>query len=254
MKRVAIVTGASSGLGHALSRQLAREGYVLGLTARREPLLTDLAAEIQRAGGQAAFATADAGDREATHAAIGALASELGPADLLVANAGVGLSQPVFQPNAADYERMVQVNLLGPYYAVEAVLPAMLERRRGHLVAVSSLAAYATGPGSGQYCATKAGLSIWMESIRLELRGRGIAVTTIQPGFVKTPMTDVNDFDMPLLMDVERAAVLMARAIARKRKVYDFPWRMSLGARLLRHVPDWLKMRLMPDRTRTSDS
>lgn len=249
MKRVALVTGASSGLGHALARRLAREGYAVGLTARREALLGELADEIKQAGGRAAFAVADAGDRDGTQAALGALVDELGPPDLLVANAGVGLSQPIFTPNAADYETMVRVNLLGPYYAVEAVLPGMLERGAGHLVAVSSLAAYATGPGSGQYCATKAGLSIWMESLRLELRRKGIAVTTIQPGFVETPMTAVNDFDMPLLMPVERAAVLMARAIEKKKKVYDFPWRMSLGARIVRRLPDWLKLKLMPDRS-----
>lgn len=246
MTRVAVVTGASSGIGWALAKELASEGYAVGLTARRAERLEALADEIRAAGGTAAVAPADASDRDATIAAIHALAAELGPVDLLVANAGLGISEPMDAPNAAEYEHMVKVNLLGPYYAFEAVVPSMLERGQGHLVGVSSLAAYITGPGAGQYSATKAGLSSWLESVRLEMRPRGIHVTTIQPGFVKTPMTEVNSFKMPLLMSAKRAGRLVAKAIRRKKKVYDFPWRMGVGARLARRFPDWLKLKMTP--------
>ncbi|MDJ0973686.1 MAG: SDR family NAD(P)-dependent oxidoreductase [Planctomycetota bacterium] len=245
MKQVAVITGASSGIGEALAKQLAQDGYAVGLTARRADRLEALADAIRGTGGTAAVAPADVADREAHIAAIHALAEALGPVDLLVANAGVGISEPVRTPNAADYEAMVRVNLLGPYYGVEAVLPSMLERGRGHLVAISSLGSYVSGPGAGQYCATKAGLSSWMESIRLELRGSGVHVTTINPGFIETPMTDQNDFDMPLLMSPERAARLMARAIRKKKKVYDFPWRLRQAIRLVRILPDAIKVKLM---------
>jgi len=242
--RVAVITGASSGLGWALALVLAREVYAVGLTARREAPLRDLAALIEADGGRAAWAAADAADREASHRAISSLVAALGPVDLMVANAGVGLSGQMLTPNAADYETMVRVNLLGPYYAFEAVVPAMVERGSGHLVGISSLAAYITAPGTGQYSATKAGLSIWLESLRLELQPEGILVTTIQPGFVETPMTASNDGAMPGLMSAQRAAALMARAIRKKKKVYDFPWRISVAARLARHLPDWVRRRI----------
>ena len=244
MQRVAVVTGASSGIGRALALELARQGYAVGLTARREERLAAVARGIEAAGGCAAWAAADAGDRTATHAAIRSLEAALGPVDLLVANAGVGVSAPLLEPNPAEYEAMVAVNLLGPYYAFEAVVPAMVARGTGHLVAVSSIAAYITAAGSGQYSATKAGLNQWMDSVRLELHEHGIAVTTINPGFVESEMTAQNDFKMPLLMSAEKAAGLMANAIRKKKKVYDFPWRMSIAARIAARLPDWVRRRL----------
>lgn len=244
MQRVAVITGASSGLGWALARELAREGYALGLTARREERLRELAALIQEGGGRAAYAAADAGDRTATLAAISSLVTALGAVDLMVANAGVGLSESILAPNHEDYETMVRVNLLGPFYAFEAVVPAMLARGSGQLVGISSLAAYISAPGTGQYSATKAGLSIWLDSLRLELQPKGISVTTIQPGFVETPMTAQNDCAMPGLMSAERAARLMARAIRKRKKVYNFPWHIGVAARLARHLPDWMRRRL----------
>ncbi len=243
MTRVAVTTGASEGIGRALAKQLASDGYAVGLTARNAERLESVRAEIESAGGRAAVAAADATDREATIAAIHALADELGPVDLLVANAGVGLSSLIREPDAAGYETMVRVNLLGPHYAAEAVVPSMVERGSGHIVGVSSLGAYITAPGSGGYTATKAGLSSWMESIRLELRDAGIHCTTIQPGFVETAMTAENG-KMLLLMSPERAAQLIASAIRKKKKVYDFPWRLSVASRLVARLPDWLKHRL----------
>ena len=120
----------------------------------------------------------------------------------------------------------------------------MVARGAGHLVAVSSIAAYITAPGSGQYCATKAGLNLWLESVRLELHAKGIAVTTINPGFIETAMTAENDFKMPMLMSAEKAARLMADAIERRKSVYDFPWRMGVAARLAARLPDWVLRRL----------
>lgn len=248
MQRVAVVTGASSGIGRALALELQRDGYALGLTARRSEPLEALEREIGTLGGRAASQTADAADRAGTLAAIHALADALGPVDLLVANAGMGISKPVYEPNADTYEQMIRVNLLGPYYAVEAVLPSMLERGSGHLVAMSSLAKFVTGPGAGQYSATKAALSMWMDATRLELEPRGITCTTIQPGFIRTPMTDENDFEMPFLMDVDVAAQKIARAIRRRKNVYSFPFPMAMGARIGGLLPDWLRRRLMPER------
>jgi short-subunit dehydrogenase len=164
---------------------------------------------------------------------------------LLIANAGVGTPTLLEPMNTPQIERMVRVNLLGVIYSIEAVLPGMLRRGRGHLVAVSSLGAYKGLPGESGYCATKIAVNTYMEGLRIQLRPRGIAVTTICPGFVKTPMTEVNPFPMPWLMDADRAATLMVRAISRRKKVYNFPWQTTLLVKLTRWLPDWLIARMM---------
>jgi short-subunit dehydrogenase len=140
---------------------------------------------------------------------------------------------------------MVRVNLLGVIYSIEAVLPEMLHRGRGHLAAVSSLAAYKGLPGESAYCASKAAVNTYLEGLRIQLRGKGVAVTTICPGFIKTPMTDVNNFKMPWLMQADKAARKIVRALRRRRKVYNFPWQTTLLMKLTRWLPDWVLARGM---------
>src|SRR5262249_54782707 len=149
------------------------------------------------------------------------------PIDLLVANAGVGAPTTIDPLNTPDLEKMFKVNVFGVIYAIEAVLPQMLQRRRGHLAAISSMAGYKGLPGESGYCSSKAAVNTFMEGLRIQLRDKGIAVTNICPGFVETPMTAVNNFHMPWLMSADRAAALIARALARKKKVFNFPRRMG---------------------------
>ena len=243
--QVAVITGASSGIGQELARVLAGRGCKVGLVARRQQKLAALAEVIARAGGTAAFAVADVADRGQTNSAIRELAGKLGPVDVLVANAGVGMPTLADPPNVADVEQMCRVNYLGMVYAVEAVLPDMLRRGRGHLAAVSSLASYKGLPGESGYCASKAAVSIYMEGLRIQLRSRGIAVTTVCPGFVRTPMTAVNDFHMPWLLEADEAARRIVTALERRRKVYNFPWQMSLLMKLTTWLPDWVVARSM---------
>jgi short-subunit dehydrogenase len=238
--QVAVITGASSGIGWALAKVLAELGYKVGLVARRAELLATLADEIRQAGGIAASAPADVGQRQQTLQAIHSLAERLGPVDLLIANAGVGKPTLLDPVNVADVEEMVRVNLLGVVYSIEAVLPAMLRRGQGHLAAVSSLGAYKGLPGESAYCASKAAVNTYMEGLRIQLRGRGIAVTTLCPGFVRTPMTAINTSPMPFLLEPDAAARRMVRAIQRRRKVYNFPWPMALFMKLVGCLPDWL--------------
>ncbi len=245
--KVAVVTGASSGIGRELARQLAAAGCKVGIVARREAPLGELAAQITAAGGVAAVAVADVGSREHAEAALASVRAQLGPIDLVVANAGIGrptLHSPV---NMHDIEETFRINLMGVVYSLSAVLPEMLARRSGHLIAVSSLAGYRGLPSESAYCASKAAVNTYLDGLRIHLRGTGVRVTTICPGFVTTPMTESNSFHMPQLMTAEFAAKKMISAIQRGKKVYNFPRRLHLMVKISRWLPDAMVNWVMGD-------
>jgi short-subunit dehydrogenase len=244
---VAVVTGASSGIGWHLAKVLGEQGYRVGLVARRRDKLEQLAAEMAGAGTSASVAVADVGDRSDALQAFALLREQLGPVDLLIANAGVGAPTLLDPVNVADVETMFRVNVLGMVYAVEAVLPDMLRRGSGHIAGVSSLGAYKGLPGESGYCASKAAMNTYLEGLRIQLRDRGVRVTTVCPGFVRTAMTEINQFHMPMLMEPEDAAQRIVRAIRRGRKVYNFPWPLMWLMRMTRWLPDWVVARTMSD-------
>jgi len=245
--RVAIVTGASSGIGWELGRQLAAAGARVGLIARRRGPLDDLAGRVAAAGGTAAVAVADVADRAAVGAAVADLRAALGPVDVMIANAGVGMPTLLDPVNVEDVEAMIRVNVLGVVYAFAAVMPEMIRRGSGRLAAVSSLAGYGALPGESAYCASKAAVNVYLDGLRAHLRGRGVSVTTLCPGFVRTPMTAANTFWMPGLLTAEEAARRMLRAVARGAAVYNFPPVTSVLMRLVARLPDWAKVKLMAD-------
>ncbi len=238
--RAAVITGASSGIGAELARQLAAQGIPVGLTARRGDRLEALAATMRDGGATVAVAPADAADPAALRAALGRLADQLGPIDLLIANAGVAVELPADHFSGAEFERMVRVNLLSAAYAMEFVLPQMLRQGRGHLVGISSLAAVRGLPSAAGYCATKAALSTLLEGLRVDLRGRGVAVTTVHPGYVHTEMTAQADHPRPFLMPVEPAARIILRGIAARRSEVNFPWPMVAFLGFVQHWPNAL--------------
>ena len=204
--QVAVVTGASSGIGWALAKRLAAEGCKVGLWHDGASSWKSWPTKSRRPAARRRSPPRTWPTANQTLKAIHEVAGTLGPVDLLVANAGVGAPTNLDPVNIGDVEKMFQVNTLGVIYAIEAVLPEMLKRGRGHLAAVSSLAAYKGLPGESAYCASKAAVNVYMEGLRIQLRDKGIAVTTVCPGFVKTPMTEINDFKMPFLMDADEAA------------------------------------------------
>jgi short-subunit dehydrogenase len=244
--QVVLITGASSGIGWALAVEFARRGARVGVTARREDRLRQLVDEVRAAGGTIEYAVADAADREAMRVALGSLADRLGPCDIVIANAGVGSSNSATDLNVSGAEAVIRTNLLGPMYAFEAVLPGMLARGSGHLVGVSSVASLKGLPTAAAYCASKAGLSAYLESLRISLRSRGVAVTAIQPGFVRTEMTEKNE-GMMFVMDAEPAARLIAWAIGKRKKVFSFPKRMRALLWLAKWAPDRLIERMVRD-------
>jgi short-subunit dehydrogenase len=242
--RVAFITGSSSGIGRALATALARSGCRVGLIARRKPLLDQIHAEIQADGGIAAVSPADVGDRSQIHRAFAELTAALGPADLLIASAGVGVPTTLEPMNIDTIEETIRVNVLGVIYAIEACLPSMLERGSGQIAAISSLSAYKGMPGESAYCASKAAVNSYLEGLRVQVRNRGIGVTTICPGFVKTPMTAIEDFPMLWPMEAEEAADRIIRALRKRVKVLNFPWQTTTLMQLARLMPDWVLARI----------
>ena len=242
---VAFVTGASSGLGRGLALRLAREGWAVGLAARRRDALESVVAEIGASGGRAAAFPCDVGERASVHEAAARCARTLGPVDLLVANAGVSENTFVRSFDAVAAEAILRVNFLGAIYAVEAVLPAMLERGRGQLVAVGSLVGLGGLPLSAAYSASKAALMDFFEALRVDLAGTGVAVTVIAPGYIRTPLTDRNAHPMPFLMDVDDAVDVMLRAIRSRRRLAMFPWQLAWPRWMAQVLPRGLYDRVM---------
>jgi short-subunit dehydrogenase len=245
--QVALVTGASSGIGWELARQLAAAGCKVGLVARREAPLRELQALIVAKGGQAALAVADVARFDQVTTAFQTIRNQLGPVELVIANAGVGKPTLLDPVNLADIEAMIQINLLGVIYTLSAALPEMLTRKSGQLVAISSLAGYRALPGESAYCASKAGVNAYLDGLRMHVRGTGVQVTTVCPGFVKTPMTAMNTFHMPGVLEADVAARRILRAIERGTKVYNFPWSLHLMVKLSRWLPDRLMSWVMND-------
>ncbi len=245
--QVAVVTGASSGIGWELARQLAAEGCKVGLVARRAEPLKELHKLITDKGGTATVVVADVGNREQVEAMFRTIGEQLGPVDLVIANAGIGKVTQLDPVNMADVEDTFRINLMGVVYTLSAALPTMLGRKSGHLVAISSLAGYRGLPGESAYCASKAAVNVYLDGLRIHLRGTGVQVTTVCPGFVTTPMTVANTFHMPGLMTAEYAARKILRAIKRGTKVYSFPWRLHMMVKFSRWLPDWVMSRMMSD-------
>ena len=235
--RVAIVTGASSGLGAALARELHARGWRVGLVARRPDLLGALAGEL---GDGVAWAVADVTDGPALAAAVRSVEQALGPCDLMVANAGTGSFGGLRRFDPGDAARTLRVNVEGVIHALAAVLPAMLERGGGHVAAVSSLAGEVGLPMAAPYCASKAAVTRFMDCLRLQARPHGITVTTILPGFIDTGLLAGTRFPKPFLLSSEAAARRIASGLERRKARIAFPWPTALAAALGRLLPPWL--------------
>jgi len=235
--RTALVTGASSGIGMALAKRLAQKGAEVALAARREKPLRDLCGEISDAGGKARVYTLDVTDPGATVATLQRADDEMQGIDLVVANAGVGRARWGGGLSWDDCAEVISVNVLGAVATLTALLPRMVARKRGHLVGVSSLAQYRGLPNNAAYGASKAFLSSFLESLRIDLRSTGVAVTDVRPGFVRTAMTEKQDIDRPFLMKADDAAAVIVRGIEKAAAVVEFPWQLAAVARTSRLLP-----------------
>lgn len=242
-----MITGASSGIGRGMALEVASRGASVGLVARREELLKELVDEIQARNAKAVSATADVCDAAAVRAAADRFREELGPIDVLIVNAGIGTSQHAIQLRPEHVAEVININVLGAVNTVAAVAPEMVERGQGRLVAISSLAAYRGLAKSAAYCASKAALSAYFESVRIDLRDTGVEVTIIHPGFIKTAITAGREAKMPYLMELDDGVKKIVSGIEKGKKIYSFPWQLATIVRAGLIMPvamyDWIAAR-----------
>lgn len=235
-RRVAWVTGAGTGIGRALALRLARDGWVVAVSARTE---ADLVALSNEASNIHAFPL-DVTDSVRTEDVVNAIEGRLGPVDLAVLNAGTYIPTSVapFAPEA--FRRQFDVNVMGAVNGLAALVPRLIARGRGHVAVVASVAGYRGLPAAAAYGATKAALINMCEALRTELEPHGVAVSVICPGFVKTPLTDKNTFPMPFLISAEEASDYIVRGLNAGRFHIAFPPLFAAIMKTLRILPDLL--------------
>lgn len=247
--RTVLITGASTGIGRALALELARRGANVALSARRADMLESLADEVRALGREAHVLPCDVADVVATKALVVDAERALGSLDMVIANAGVGATSHATRLDIDDLVRTCDVNVRGALVTLAAAIPIMLHQGRGHLVGVSSLAGRRALPTSGAYNASKAALSVFLETLRIDLVKTKIAVTDVQPGFVATPMTEKNRHPMPFMWPVDKAASVITDRLERAPAVIAFPWPLDWVTRLARILPGgfyrWVTSRML---------
>jgi short-subunit dehydrogenase len=241
-----VVTGATSGLGRELAVQLARRGWRVALTGRRADELKETARRVAEAGGEALILVGSVTDDGEVRAHYALIKEKWGGLDWAILNAGVSdyMDAKAFSTELVRW--MFDANVLGVCRWLEAVLPDMLAQRSGVVAGVASLAAFRGLPSSGPYSASKAALVTLLESARVDLRGTGVDVVTVCPGFVKSEMTARNDPGaMPFLMETPDGAAAILRGIDARRRVVHFPWPLSYAMKyLVASLPDFLYDRI----------
>ena len=243
-----VITGASSGIGRALAESYAARGALLGLVARRECELQELAARLD---SPARIYPVDVRDAPGLAAAASDFMSHHGCPDIVIANAGVSVGTLTEHPeDIGVFAEVLDINLLGMVKTFQPFLPKMIERARGTLVGIGSVAGYRGLPGAGAYSASKSAVISYLESLRVELRDSGVRVVTICPGYVNTPMTAANPYSMPFMLSPDAAARKIVCLIERGRSFAVIPWQMAIVARALRAMPNWLYDRLFADAPR----
>ena len=227
------IVGASEGLGRAVAERLSALGVKLVLSARSEDRLRDLAASLP---AKADVVPVDVSDARSVQAAF----DEVGEIDGVVYLAGLYWPQPAQEWNAEQVEAMCDVNLTGAARVMGRVVPYFVEKGEGHIVLTGSLAGYRGLPGAIGYCASKAGVVGLAESMHADLRNTGVRVQLVNPGFIRTRLTDKNDFKMPFIMDPEPAAHEFVEHMMADAFSKNFPTLFSWVFRLAQFLPDWL--------------
>ena len=240
--RSVVITGASSGIGLALARHYLERGATVAAFARRGDLLQTLAAEFPE---KVFCYTLDVRDALAIQRAAGDFMARVGVPDVVIANAGVSRGTLTeYVEDEEVFQNVMDINVLGMVKTFQPFLTAMREAKRGALVGVASVAGFRGLPGSSAYSASKAAAISYLESLRVEMHGSGVKVVTLCPGYIKTPMTDINTYPMPFIIEAGDAARRMVRVIERGVSFAVVPWQMGVVGWLMKRLPRWLYDRL----------
>jgi len=237
-----VISGASSGIGLALARHYLERGATVAAFARRGELLQTLSAEFPN---KVFCYTLDVREASAIQQAASDFMSRVGVPDIVIANAGVSRGTLTeFVEDEEVFQHVMDINVLGMVKTFQPFLVPMREAKRGALVGIASVAGFRGLPGSGAYSASKAAAITYLESLRVEMYGSGVKVVTLCPGYIKTPMTDINTYPMPFILDADVAAKCMARLIERGVAFAVVPWQMGVVGWLMKRLPRWLYDRL----------
>jgi short-subunit dehydrogenase len=231
--RIVWITGASTGIGAEIARQLAVAGVIVATSARKADVLASNAAFHQNLKPY----PLDVTDAAAVAATFAKIESELGPVDLMIAGAGTYAPLNLSEFKVEAFQHAYQVNYLGVVNVLACVLPVFRARKSGHVSWIASVAGFIGLPKAATYGPTKAALINLAECLQPELALEGITTSIINPGFVKTPLTDQNDFHMPFLMEVDLAAKLTIEGLAAKRFEITYPWKFSRILKALKLLP-----------------
>lgn len=239
------ITGASTGIGRELARQYAMLGHSVFATARSAENLETLAHECEASSSSVTPMPGDVCDVQSMQSIFKEICDQKGVPDLVVLNAGTHKPTSATKFVLEDHLRLMDINFNGVLNGFDACLPALLERGSGQIAVVASVAGYRGLPRAGAYGASKAGLINLCESMQPELMAEGIDLRLVCPGFIKTPLTDLNDFPMPFLMPVEKAVQAIIKGLKSNKFLIQFPWQMGLMMQLLRHMPNWLYLKVV---------
>ncbi len=230
------ITGASSGIGRDMALKLADEGVTVVASARSQNALNDLASCNSNIVPQ----PVDVTDLAAMRLAVAHIESTVGPIDLAILNAGVWHPLGARDFDADKVVQSMDVNYNGIVHALDALLPNMIEQKRGHVALVSSVAGYRGLPKAVAYAPSKAAVILLAETLRHDLDRMGVKISVINPGFVDTPMTKINEFPMPFIITSDDAANRIIAGLKKGKYEIAFPWQTNLMMKLIRLMPNWL--------------
>lgn len=234
------ITGASTGIGRELARQYAQAGHSVFATARSQENLISLVEECMSCSGEVAALAGDVCDPQRMEGIFAEICSQKGVPDLVVLNAGTHKPTSASNFVLEDHLSLMNINFNGVLNGLNACIPMFLERGSGQIAVVASVAGYRGLPRAGAYGASKAALINLCESMQPEMKAEGIDLRLVCPGFVKTPLTDLNKFPMPFLMPVGKAVKAMIRGLESSKFQIVFPWRMSVSMEILKRMPNRL--------------
>lgn len=237
------LVGASTGIGHALTRLLAPKAASLYISSRSEDALVEIQKELSP--HSVYVVPCDVGNEDGVKKAYQEITRDGKHPDVLIYNAGIYYPSDVLSFNANEYISQMDINYSGALRVFETILPQMLKTGSGNIVGVSSVGAYRALPRAAGYGASKAALTYFMESMRMHVESKGVKVTVVSPGFVKTRLTSKNDFEMPFIMTPEEAAKAIVSGIENGKSEIHFPKRFSIILKLLGLLPERLYRRIM---------